>query len=61
MEKRESEKNWDSFWCSGRVEDYLSYRNSIGNDGEYQKERKGDGTVSSSDGNGVNHHAHIGI
>ena len=45
MEKREAEKNWDSFWASGRIDDYLSYRNS----------------VSSGNRDGANNHAHIGI
>ena len=61
MEKRESEKTWDSFWMSGRVDDYLSYRNSIGSCDEHKKERNKDGTVSGSDRDGTNNHAHIGI
>lgn len=61
MEKHESEKTWDSFWTSGRVDDYLSYRNSIGSCKDYEKERKSDGTVSDSDRYGTNDHAHIGI
>ena len=61
MEKRESEKTWDNFWESGRIEDYLSYRNSIGSREEHIKERGRDGTVGSSDRDGINDHAHIGI
>lgn len=61
MEKRESEKTWDDFWMSGRIEDYLSYRNSISSDKEHIKERECNGTVSSSDRDGLNDHAHIGI
>ena len=61
MEKRESEKTWDDFWASGRIDDYLSYRNSIGSSREHIKEQERDGTVSSSDRDGVKRHAHIGI
>ncbi len=61
MEKRDAEKTWDNFWMTGRVDDYLSYRNSIGNVKEQIEESKTHGRVSKSDGNGVNDHAHIGI
>ena len=61
MEKRETEESWDNFWLSGRIDDYLHYRNSIGSSEEHKKERKGDGTVSSSDRDGSNNHAHIGL
>lgn len=61
MEKRETENNWDSFWLSGRIDDYLNYRQSIGSSEENKKERKGNGTVSSSDRDGANNHAHIGL
>ena len=61
MEKRESEKTWDDFWVSGRIDDYLSYRSSIESSKEHIKERERDGTVSSSDRDGLEHHAHIGI
>lgn len=60
MEKREAEK-WDNFWMTGRVDDYLSYRNSIESSEEHIKESKDHGRVSSSDRDGVNHHAHIGL
>ena len=61
MEKRETEKTWDSFWMSGRVDDYLSYRDSVRNCEEHKKERKADGTVSDCDRDGANNHAYIGI
>lgn len=61
MEKRETEKNWDSFWLSGRIDDYLHYRNSIGSEEEQKKERRGDGTVSDCDRDGTNNHAHFGL
>ena len=54
MEKRENEKAWDNFWMTGKVDDYLSYRNSV-------KERNDNGTVSECDRDGANNHAHIGI
>lgn len=61
MEKREIEKNWESFWLSGKVDDYLSYRNSMGDEEKYKKELGEHGTVSNSDRDGVNYHAHIGL
>ncbi len=61
MEKREAEKNWDSFWASGRIDDYLSYRNSVRSCEEHKKEREEDGRVSSGNRDGANNHAHIGI
>lgn len=27
MEKRKDEKSWDDFWSTGKVTDYLSYKN----------------------------------
>ena len=27
MEKRKDEKSWDDFWTTGKVTDYLSYKN----------------------------------
>ena len=61
MEKRDAEKTWDNFWMTGRVDDYLSYRNSIRDDKEHIKESKTHGRVSNSDRDGASHHAHIGI
>ena len=61
MEKRDSEKNWDNFWLSGRIDDYLHYRNSVEGNEEHKKERRDDGTVSSSDRDGTNNHAHFGL
>ncbi len=56
MEKQRPDKEWQHFCTTGRVEDYLSYKNSV----KEQDERQ-DGTGSRSDGNGFKHHAHIGI
>lgn len=61
MEKHEIEKNWDDFWLSGRVDDYLSYRNSIGKSETHIKEADTDGRVSECDRDGINCHANIGI
>lgn len=36
----EETKEWDRFWCSGKVEDYLRYRNCCG------EEREPEGTGS---------------
>ncbi len=48
------EKSWENFWTTGKVEDYLTYRNA-------EKEERVDGTVSSCDGNGAFHHADFGL
>lgn len=61
MEKRESEKNWDNFWLSGRIDDYLHYRSSVGSSDKHKEECKGDGTVSNSDRDGSKHHADFGL
>jgi hypothetical protein len=29
MEKKKDEKTWDDFWTTGKVADYLSYKNSL--------------------------------
>ena len=48
------EKSWENFWTTGKVEDYLSYRN-------VEKEDRVHGTVGDSDGNGLKCHADIRI
>lgn len=30
----EETKEWDRFWCSGKVEDYLRFRNCCGREGK---------------------------
>ena len=49
------EKTWNDFWITGKVEDYLSYKNSTNDEWENQKEKDQDihGTVSSVDRNGA--------
>ncbi len=54
MEKREMEATWEHFCQTGKIDDYLNYRNSV-------EEHKDNGTVSSSDRDGAIHHAHIGL
>lgn len=61
------EKTWETFWTSGKVTDYLTYRNSV-SDGEQrneernrnqgQRKQKGNGTVHDYDGNGFDGHAY---
>lgn len=56
------EKTWENFWTSGKIEDYLSYKNSVAEkqtQENKQEEKDKNGTVSSSDRNGAFHHADI--
>ena len=48
------EKSWENFWTTGKVEDYLTYRN-------VKKEERVDGTVSDFNGNGAFNHADFGL
>lgn len=48
------EKSWENFWTTGKVEDYLSYRN-------VEKEERVHGTAGSCDGHGSFDYANIGI
>ena len=48
------EKSWENFWTTGKVEDYLAYRN-------VEKEEKLNGSVSSGNGHGAFHHADFGL
>jgi len=48
------EKSWENFWTTGKVEDYLTYRNRAT---EEEKEKETDGTVGDSNGNGFKYHA----
>lgn len=51
------EKTWEDFWTSGKVTDYLSYRNSTGEQTTQQKEQQTDGAGTRTDGNGFKYHA----
>lgn len=57
------EKSWENFWTTGKVEDYLTYRNRITDEDDKKSEGKEDerehGTVGSSNGNGAFHHANF--
>ena len=46
---------------SGRVEDYLNYRNCSEMNEDVIEEQKDHGRVSNCDRDGVNNHAYIGI
>ena len=49
------EKEWENFWTSGKVEDYLSYKNSTSK--TEKEERNTHGTDGGSNGNGAFRHA----
>jgi hypothetical protein len=56
------EKTWETFWASGRVTDYLSYRNVVTeskdtDNGRSSGKRERHGTVRKFDGNGFDSHA----
>lgn len=51
------EKEWDDFWVTGRVKDYLSYKDHY----KEAEEQKVHGTIDYCDGDGDKHHAHIGL
>ncbi len=53
------EKSWENFWTTGKVEDYLTYRNRVDEEDKEEKENKVNGTVSDSDGNGSKYHAYF--
>jgi hypothetical protein len=57
------EKTWETFWASGKVTDYLAYRNGwskeaqeSANQGHRKQERYG--TVRDRDGHGSDGHAY---
>ena len=56
MEGIAMEKSWENFWTTGKVEDYLSYRNV-----KAEKEERLHGTVGDCDGNGLKCHADIRV
>ena len=37
------EKSWENFWTTGKVEDYLSYRNSVAEKEEKSQTSVGEG------------------
>ena len=57
------EKTWETFWTTGKVTDYLTYRNevtdvaeSVGGHGQKEQQKKYE-SVCDSDGHGFNSHA----
>jgi hypothetical protein len=57
------EKTWETFWTSGKVTDYLTYRDGWSEEAPHdadqgQRKREEYGTVRDSDGNGSDSHAH---
>lgn len=55
------EKTWEDFWSSGKVTDYLSYRNSVSDEMKEQKEQREHGTGTGAYRDGVKCHAHWGL
>lgn len=54
------EKTWDEFWATGKVTDYLAYRDVVS---DSRKNRGGEtgrdnGTSSGRDGHGFDSHAY---
>lgn len=61
MEGYAMEKTWETFWTTGKVTDYLTYRNSVENDSFFHDQtgqrEQSNGTVLDHDGNGFDSHA----
>ena len=58
MEETAMEKTWENFWTSGKVTDYLVYRNLVADDVNSDRSRgqekyKDNGTVRDRDGHGA--------
>ena len=53
------EKSWENFWTTGKVEDYLTYRNRVDEEDKKKEENKGHGTIGDCDRNGSKHHAYF--
>jgi hypothetical protein len=63
MEETAMEKTWETFWTSGKVTDYLTYRNggteeALRDTEQGQRKQVRHGTVRSSDGHGFDSHAY---
>ncbi len=52
------EKSWDDFWASGKVTDYLSYRNALADREETNRENDDNGTAGESDGHSTFSYVH---
>ena len=67
------EKEWEDFWVTGRVSDYLNYKDCYKDESEPEdqkasglnKRKQGNrgfhGTDNYGDGDGDKHHAYIGL
>ncbi|MCM1105627.1 MAG: hypothetical protein NC355_01660 [Blautia sp.] len=51
------EKTWDDFWASGKVTDYLTYRDAVADREKAGREQKDNGSGGASDGDGTFRHA----
>ena len=47
------EKTWENFWDSGKVTDYLKYKNSLRDDEKEKREQDSDVTGGNSDRHGI--------
>ena len=52
------EKTWEVFFATGKVTDYLSYKNSLEIPKDVGKGSETDVTGRGNDGNGTESHAH---
>lgn len=52
------EKSWDDFWASGKVTDYLSYRNAVVDREGTNREKEDNGTAVEGDGHGPFSYVH---
>lgn len=57
------EKTWENFWKTGKITDYLDYRNQSSESltSKEQKEQTGYGTVRNTYRDGADSNAHRGI
>ena len=53
------EKSWENFWTTGKVEDYLTYRNRVDEEDKKKEEDRVNGTVGGRDRNGSEYHAYF--
>lgn len=53
------EKSWENFWTTGKVEDYLTYRNRVDEKDKKEEDTKVHGTIGDRDGNGSKHNAYF--
>jgi len=53
------DKGWENFWATGKVEDYLNYKNHYKE--EDKEEQKVHGTNDYGNRDGDKHYAHFGL